>query len=300
MKILITGGTGFVGSALTKSLLKLNHEITIISSRSKSNLEDHVKLRHLIADTTKEGDWQKHVSTMDVIINLAGRSVFHLWTEKYKKDIWNSRIQTTRNLVAAMEEGTNTVLLSASAAGYYGEGSEVEKRETAGSGDDFLAKVCKQWENEAFAAQKKGARVATMRLGVVLGSGGGAIATMKLPFLLALGGPIGSGKQWFPWIHLTDLVNAAISILQNDTMNGPFNFTAPSVTRQKEFAKTMGNILKRPAILPAPAIFMKLLLGEFGESLLQGQKVIPESLLKTGFTFSYPGIKKALEEILLG
>ncbi len=297
MKIFITGGTGFVGSAVTTSLLELGHEVTVIASSPNCKLPAHNHLHYISADTTLPGEWQQQVAGHEAFINLAGRSVFNLWTEKYKKTIYDSRILTTRNLVDAMPSG-DTILLSTSAAGYYGDGGESEKRESADSGEDFLARVCVDWEKEACKAQAQGARVATMRFGVVLGRGGGAVQTMKLPFKLGLGGPIGSGKQWFPWIHLDDVVKAVHHILLGEGLEGPFNFTAPKNIRQKEFAKIMGSVLNRPAVLPAPAFVMKTLLGEFGSSLLQGQKTVPEALETNGFIFTYPELKPALQEIL--
>ncbi len=298
MKILITGGTGFVGSALTKHLLDLGHEVTVLSSRTHLGVHKNDKLQHVIADTTKPGEWQRHVARMDVLVNLAGRSVFNFWTKKYKQEIWNSRILTTKNLISAIEAGKETTVLSCSAAGYYGDGGEDQKHEDAECGQEFLSEVCKEWEREAIAAEEKGARVATMRFGVVLGKGGGAIATMKTPFQLGLGGPIGRGWQWFPWIHLQDLIDAIIFLISNQSLQGAFNFTAPDMVRQKDFAKELGKVLNRPAFFPAPSIAMRLVLGEFGGSLLQGQKVYPKALLDNGFDFTYPELYFALEEIL--
>ncbi len=297
MKVFITGGSGFVGSAITASLLESGHNVTVTGSRAQCALPIHRRLHYLSADTTRPGQWQEEVAHCEAFINLAGRSVFNLWTKKYKKKIYDSRILTTRNLVEAIPPG-KTVLLSASAAGYYGHGGEAEKRESAESGDDFLSQVCVAWEKEASTAQKKGCRVATMRFGVVLGKGGGAMKTMRLPFLLGLGGPIGSGQQWFPWIHLDDVVKAVHHILLGTDSQGPFNFTAPEAVHQKEFAKAMGAILHRPALLPAPAFIMQTVLGEFGQSLLQGQKAIPEALENTGYLFTYPELKPALQEVL--
>lgn len=300
MKIFMTGGTGFVGSALSTRLLELGHEITVVGSSSHCRLPAHPHLSYISADTSQPGEWQQQVADHEAFINLAGRSVFNLWTAKYKKTIYNSRILTTRHLVDAMPSGGETFLLSASAAGYYGNGGEQEKRETAENGTDFLAEVCREWEAEAHKAENKGTRVAIMRLGVVLGKGGGALATMKLPFKLGLGGPIGSGKQWFPWIHLDDIVNASLFLLLSDDAHGAFNLTAPENVRQKEFARQLAGVLNRPAVLPAPAFVMKLILGEFGESLLQGQKTIPEALENNGYIFSYPELRPALQEILRG
>lgn len=298
MKILITGGSGFVGAALSRRLLDFGHEVTVIGSSSRCRLAPHPQLTYLAADTTRPGDWQRRVPEQDALINLTGRSVFNLWTENYKKSIYDSRVLTTRNLVAALPATTEAVLLSTSAAGYYGDGGETEKTETSPAGGGFLAQVCLDWEAEACKAANKGARVAVMRFGVVLGKGGGAMATMKTTFQLGLGGPIGDGQQWFPWIHLDDLVAAVLFLLTAEECRGAFNFTAPQPVRQKEFARQLGSALHRPACLPTPAFVMKLALGEFGRSLLQGQKVLPRALTDSGFLFTYPELPPALREIV--
>lgn len=298
MNILITGGTGFVGSAVSQRLLDMGHTVTVIGSSSRCRLAPHPHLTYISADTTRPGDWQRQVPEQDALINLTGRSVFNLWTERYKQAIYDSRILTTRNLVAALPATTEAVLLSTSAAGFYGDGGENEKTETNAPGTDFLARVCQDWEAEAAKASEKGARVALMRFGVVLGKGGGAMATMKTPFQLGLGGPIGSGRQWFPWIHLDDLVGALLFLLTAEECRGPFNFTAPEPVRQKEFARQLGAAFHRPACLPTPAFVMKLVLGEFGRSLLQGQKAIPRALTENGYVFAYPELRAALREIV--
>lgn len=300
MKILITGGTGFVGSALSQRLVEMGHQVTVIGSSSRCRLAPHPQLAYVSADTTRPGDWQQRVAEQDALINLTGRSIFNFWTESYKKSMYDSRVLTTRNLVTALPATTEAVLLSTSAAGYYGDGGETEKTETSGPGDDFLAHVCRDWEAEAVKAAEKGARVVLMRFGVVLGKGGGAIATMHTPFRLGLGGPIGRGQQWFPWIHLDDLVGAILFLLTAEECRGPFNFTAPQAVRQKEFARELGAALHRPACLPTPAFVMKLVLREFGRSLLQGQKVVPQALTESGYLFTYPELQPALREIVGG
>lgn len=300
MRIFVAGGTGFVGTRLTKRLMSHGHDVTVISSSGKSSSKDGEAPRYLQADTTVEGDWQKELSKPEVIINLTGRTIFNYWTKSYKEQIYSSRISTTRNIVNALPEQTETILLNASAAGYYGDSGDVMQYETSPSGDDFLATVCRDWENEALQAKKKGARVATMRFGVVLGKGGGAIETMKTPFKLGMGGPIGNGEQWFPWIHLDDLVSAILLLMNGSDLQGAFNFTAPGQVRQKEFAKKLAKALNRPAFMPAPSFIMKTVLGEFGNSLLLGQKVSPKALQENGFVFQYPKLEDALEEILHG
>ncbi len=300
MKILITGGTGFVGSCLTDILLQRVYDVTVISSSGCKKSFQGQLFHSIQADTTLPGEWQDSLDQYDVIINLAGRTIFHLWTDSYKKEIYASRINTTRNIVSALPQGSNTVFLSASAAGFYGNSGDKLMDESGTVGDDFLAKVCKDWEKEAFKAEDKGCRVAIMRFGVVLGAEGGAIATMKLPFQLGLGGSIGSGKQWFPWIHINDLVNAIVFLMDGSDLQGVYNFTSPGVVRQKDFASTLGKILKRPTFLPVPSIFMKSLLGEFGRSLLMGQKTVPKALHESGFFFQYSKLTDALEEILHG
>lgn len=300
MKVLITGGTGFVGSALVGRLQSEGHQVTIISSSEPSNRKEIPDLMHLVADTGSQGDWQEKVSEQDVIVNLAGRSIFHLWSKQYKKLIRNSRILTTRNLVEALPENSKAVLLNASAAGYYGDGGEHDKDESSPGGNGFLAEVCREWEAEAKKAESKGVRVVIMRFGVILGADGGAIATMKMPFEMGMGGPIGNGRQWFPWIHLDDLIRAFFFLLAGEDHRGIYNFTAPGLIRQKEFARTLGRVLHRPAILPAPSLAMKLFLGEFGKSLIQGQKAVPKALLQKGYTFLHPELEPALREILGG
>ena len=298
MKVMITGGTGFIGSALTARLLAQGHAVTVTGTHPGK--EDTPGLTRLTADTTRPGSWQEHVSKQDVLINLAGRSIFHLWTSHYREQIRDSRVLTTRNLIEAMPENAKTVLFSASAAGFYGEGGDQDKDEFSTCGNGFLAEVCRQWETEAEKAARKGVRVVIMRFGVVLGTGGGALATMKRPYSLGLGGPIGSGRQWFPWIHIEDLIQAFFFLLHRQDLRGIYNFTAPGLIRQQEFARTMGAALHRPAVMPMPAWMLKLLLGDFGISLLQGQKAVPKALQHSGYPFVHPELGQALREILGG
>lgn len=299
MKLLITGGTGFVGTCLTRRLLDRGDEVWVVGSSGGQRSDSPTDSLHFIqADTREKGGWLDNIEQYDAIINLTGRTIFNLWSERYKKEIMDSRILTTQNIVNALPMQTDVTLLNASAAGFYGDCGDREVDETSPGGKDFLAEVCRKWEEVALSAEAKGARVGILRFGVVLGRDGGAIGTMKTPFKLGLGGPIGSGRQWFPWIHIDDLLKATLFILDGTDLEGLYNFTSPGFVRQKEFAKILGSVVNRPAFLPTPAFVMKTALGEFGQSLLMGQKAYPRALLDKGFVFQYPELREALQEIL--
>jgi uncharacterized protein (TIGR01777 family) len=234
---------------------------------------------------------------VDAVVNLAGKTIFKRWTQRYKKLLYDSRILTTRNAVAAMPEKTNIILCSASAVGYYGNRGDAILTEDKNVGEGYLAHIGHHWEKEAFKAADRGARVATMRLGIVLGQNGGAMAKMIPAFKSFVGGPLGDGKQWFPWIHIHDLVAAVAFIIDHPELKGPFNFCAPNPVRNRDLARTMGKVLKRPSSIPAPALMLRLILGEVGSVLLESQRAIPERLVKQGFTFKYPDLESAVREI---
>ncbi len=297
MKVFITGGTGFVGSYLAKELLDAGHDVTASGSRAEQKSVRHPRFRYISADTAQPGKWQEAVREADAVVNLAGRSIFHVWTKKYKKELYDSRILTTRNIADALAEGGNTVLCSASAVGYYGPAGDEVLTEDSPCGDDFLSELGKDWEAEAFRAEKKGVRVSTARFGIVLGEKGGAMKQMLPAYKLGFGGPLGNGKQWLPWIHIHDLVSALIFVLQHNEISGPLNFTAPEPVRQKDFAHILGKILWRPAFLPAPAFMIRTVMGELGDVLLTGQRALPVKLLHYGFRFRYADLHSALKEI---
>ena len=298
MKVLITGGLGFVGTQLSIRLLGKGHHVTIVDHAPSPRAYTPLEVRYLSADTTVRGAWQEEVSDHDAVINLAGASIFRRWNDETKQLIYDSRVLTTRNVVEAMPEGKNALLCSTSAVGYYGSRDEELLTEHDAPGDDFLANVCIDWENEAQKAADKGVRVVLTRFGIVLGKTGGALGQMIPAFKKFVGGPLGSGNQWFSWIHMEDLVNAFIFVFEKEEVSGPVNFCAPNPVRNRDLADTLGEILRRPSLLKTPAFMLRIMLGEFGSILLEGQRVVPAKLLEHGFSFRYPEITDALEEVV--
>ena len=238
---------------------------------------------------------------MEAVFHLAGESVAEgRWTAAQKARIRDSRVVGTRNLVQGIAQVSDRprVLVSASAVGYYGDRGEEELTESASPGRDFLADVCVAWEKEALAAEKLGVRVVTERTGIVLGAGGGALAKMLTPFKLGAGGPLGNGRQWMPWVHVSDLARLYLHAAEHESIRGPMNAVAPHPVRNSEFTKALGRQLRRPAFMPAPYLGLRLLFGEFAQVLFASQRVVPQVALDTGFTFQYPDIAAALKEIL--
>ena len=300
MKVFMTGGTGFVGTYLTKRLIGEGHVVTILTHETEEPALKMQGLSYLKGNPTIKGEWQKVVPEHDVIINLAGASIFSRWTKEQKQILLSSRILTTRNLVEALPDKSDHItFFSTSAVGYYGFHGDEELTETSPAGTDFLARLAYDWESEALNAQKKGARVIITRFGIVLGKNGGALGQMLPLFKFFLGGPLGSGRQWFSWVHAHDLVDAFIFLLQKKDISGAVNLCSPQPVRNKELGKTIGRILHRPSFMPAPGFMIKLILGEFGSVLLEGQRVIPKKLAEAGYQFKYPGIDEALKNIVL-
>jgi len=299
MKIFITGSLGFVGSHLTRALLNDGHEITGVGRRpNPPTLFDHPHFTYLVADTTVSGDWQDQVADHDAVINLAGKSIFTLWTEKVKKQLYESRVLTTRNLADSLQGASKTLFFSTSALGYYGDRGEDILTESEPPGDDFLAHVCKDWEAAALEAESDRVRVVLTRFGIVMHRDGGAMASMLPAFKFFVGGRLGSGEQWFPWIHLQDLINAYRFGLVHDELSGPLNWCAPEPVRNRELTEKVAAKLKRPAIFTTPKFVIKTFLGEFGQALICSQRGRPQKLLEAGFKFSHPDLDSALEEIV--
>jgi uncharacterized protein len=300
MKIFITGANGFVGNNLIRFFRKDGHEISALVRSAAKAVEFSAEVTPVIGDPTKPGDWQNAVAGHDVLINLAGASIFQRWNERYKQLLLDSRVFTTRNLVDAIppESASRMTLLSTSAVGFYGFTEDEELGEDSPAGNDFLARLAVDWETEALRAREKGTRVVITRFGVVLGKDGGALRQMTLPFRLFVGGSMGSGRQWFSWIHVEDLCRAARFVIDTKRIEGPVNFTAPKPVRNEELARALGKALGRPSFMTAPGFMIKLMLGEFGSVLLKGQRVVPLVLGSSGFRFNYPTIEEALGNLL--
>ena len=298
MKVFITGGTGFVGRYLTRFLVDKGHRVIATGLRPTQDNIHHDQFEYIPADTTQPGSWQEELANSDAVINLAGKTIFKRWSKSYKQEIYNSRILTTRNLVEALPQKEGIIFCSTSAVGYYGDGGDETLSEDAAKGGDFLAHVSSGWEEAAMAAAGKEARVVILRFGIVLGNDGGALVKMIPAFKAFAGGPLGSGKQWFPWIHIDDLLAALAFVMENKEIRGPVNFCAPHPVRNRDLAKALGKVLGRPSVMPAPAFMIRMVMGEMGTALLASQRVVPDKLLSHGFNFQYPEIQDALKNLI--
>lgn len=296
MNIVIAGGTGFIGEYLVDYLLRHKHTVTLLtrSSREKNNT-----VRSVQWDGKTLGSWADVIDGADAVINLAGKNIFTRWSDENKRAILASRLNTTRALVQALKRASRkpSVFVSASAVGYYGNTGSEDVSESHAPGNDFLAEVCRQWEEASHEAREAGVRVANPRFGIVLGKDGGALRPMTLQFNLLVGGYLGNGQQFFPWVHIDDLVRAVGLLLEQQNVDGPYNVTAPHPVRMKEFASTLGEVMHRPSWLPVPAFALRIVLGEASGLLLNGQRVVPEALVQQGFAFSFPTAREALQNI---
>jgi uncharacterized protein len=300
MKVAITGATGFVGSRLVEQLQAKGHQPLILTRNRDAALKVFPNLEVVAYTPTESGSWQEAISGCDAVVNLAGEPIAeNRWTAKQKQEILNSRQLSTEKIVEAIVKANPkpTVLVNASAIGFYGTSETATFDESSISGNDFLAEVCQKWEAEAQKVKEVGVRLVILRLGIVLGNGG-ALAKMIPPFKLFAGGPLGTGKQWFSWIHRDDLVNLIIEALTRSDVEGVLNATAPNPVRMSELCQTLGNVLNRPSWLPVPGFALEALLGEGAQVVLEGQQVLPKRTISYGFNYQYPTLKQALDEIV--
>lgn len=305
MRIIITGGTGLIGSKLVSSLAADQHQVIVLSrSPEKHALPSGVQ--GVQWDSRTAEGWGHLVNETDAIINLAGESIAGTnfipsrWTPERKKRILDSRVQAGEAIVQAVETAVNkpAILIQSSAVGYYGPRGNEILTEDANAGSDFLARVCAAWEQSTQAVEASGVRRAVIRTGVVLSMEGGALPITVLPFRLFAGGPLGSGKQWWPWIHIDDEIRAIRFLLDHEAADGAFNLSAPNPLTNRTFGKMIGRVLQRPSLIPVPAFALKLALGEVATIVLDGQRAVPQQLETAGFNFKFPDAKSALTDLL--
>ena len=294
MRVGVIGATGFVGKALTAALVARGDDVVAFgreAGRVRAALpaaKEAWSLDELSA---------ARVASLDAVVNLAGESVAaKRWSPAQKAAIRDSRVRTTRKVVDAIAASDKRprALINASAVGYYGPRGDEEVTEEASAGGDFLAGVCRDWEAEAMRVVGLGVREVRLRTGLVLGDAGGPLEQMMLPFKLFVGGPVGDGRQWFPWVHLADVVGATLWALDHDDLRGPVNVTAPEPVRFRDFAEALGRRLHRPSWLPVPAFALRLALGQMAEVVVTGQRAVPAALLASGYAFKFPRVAEAL------
>lgn len=308
MKVAITGATGFVGSALVERLQAAGHQVVIFTrqpQRAERLFPKSVfsQIQIVAYDPTQPGDWQQAIAGCDGVVNLAGEAIADgRWTDARKQEILQSRQLTTQNLVAAIQQANPrpSVLVNASAIGYYGTSETAAFDETSPAGQDFLAQVCQAWETAAQTVKECGTRLVILRVGIVLGPGGGVLAKMIPPFKIFAGGPLGTGQQWVSWIHREDLLNLIMQALTQPEMQGVYNATAPNPVRMAEFCQALGDQLQRPSWLPVPGFALEALLGDGAKAVLEGQQVLPNHTQAEGFQYQYPIVKQAIAQILAG
>lgn len=301
-KIVVTGATGLIGKSLVKKLIERNDSVVVLSKKT-------LQVKQLFGNSVEIIEWDygfddrlvKALAGVDAVIHLAGANIASKrWNESYKKTIIDSRTVPTRNLIKAMQQSNNipSVFVCASAVGFYGNTGEKSIAENSPAGNDFLSQVCAVWEEESSKVEQLGIRRVSVRTGIVLSTQDGALKKLLLPFKLFAGGPLGNGKQWFPWIHIDDEVDIFLHAIDNNDLTGAANAVSPEHLRMKEFASILGGILNRPSFFNVPPLVLKIVLGEAAESILYSQKIKPEKLLNTGFKFTFSSPTEALNDLI--
>lgn len=298
MRFTVTGATGFIGKKLVDRLLEERHYVNILGRTRKVAVDS--RAAWAAWNPLTEEPPPEAINNSDVVIHLAGEPVAQRWTEEVKRRIRESRVIGTRNMVRGIHKAKYPpkVLVSASAVGYYGDRGDEELTEASPPGEGFLPEVCAEWEREAQGAANAGVRVAMIRIGIVLGHGGGALEKMVPPFRLGIGGRIGSGHQWMPWIHIDDVVNLLVFAATQQDTRGPVNGSSPGPVRNSDFTEALAHALHRPAVIPVPTFGLKLLMGEMAEVTLQSQRVLPAAAMNAGFRFRFTDVRSALADVL--
>jgi uncharacterized protein len=298
MKIVIAGGSGFIGQTLTQLLLNEGHSVVILTRKEKKSSGKIEYVRWLDEGASPE----KEIGNADAFINLAGVSINDgRWSKSHQKQIYESRMKATDELlrIVSLLPAKPSVLVNASAIGIYPSSKNAIYTENSlETATDFLGQTVRDWENKAQQVEKYSVRAVFMRFGVVLGKGEGALPLMAMPYRLFVGGKVGSGEQWVSWVHITDVVRAILFAITSNHVSGPINVTAPTPLRMNEFGKCIGSTLHRPHWLPVPSFAMKMVLGQKSALVLEGQHVVPKVLQENGFEFKFPTLRSALEDLL--
>jgi len=301
MRIIIAGGSGLIGRELTATLSYAGHEITVLSRFPDRVADLPLKAKAVEWDGRTTEGWGDLVNSADVVVNLAGANIGGgRWSAARKRLLHDSRVDAGQALVEAIRAAPNKpkVLVQASAVGYYGARGSEEVTETTPAGSDFLARLAKDWEASTAPVEQLGVRRAIARTGVVLSPDGGALPRMMGPFRLFVGGPLGDGRQWFPWIHFTDEVNALKYLIDSDSASGAYNLCSPTPVTNLEFSRILGRRMRRPCWLPVPGLMLRLMYGEMADVVLKGQKQIPRRLQRSSFRFIYTAADAALKDIV--
>ena len=299
--VLVSGGTGFIGSRVCTALHEQGNTVHVLS-RNPTRAQTQLKSVRAVYGWNPETEKlpSEAISDVKAVVHLAGETIAGRWNAEKKRRIRESRILSTRNLVASFAEQSTKpdVLVCASAIGYYGDSGDAHFTEVSPPGTDFLATVCQEWETEAQKAEAFGIRVVMVRIGLVLGLGGGLLTQVLPPFKMGVGGRLGNGRQWMSWIHVDDVVGIVIHALENEEIRGPLNATAPVPVRNLEFTKTLGTVLRRPTLFPVPTFGLRLMMGEFADFVVLSQNVLPEKTEVSGYEFRHRTLESALRDLL--
>lgn len=306
MRVIITGGTGLIGSNLAQRLAAANYDVIILSRNPDKTTGLPAGVKAVRWDSQTAEGWGHLADGAKAIVNLAGASIAgdgfipSRWTDKRKKLILDSRVKAGQAVVEAVDAAASKpeLIIQSSAVGYYGPHGDETLSEATGPGHDFLAQVCQAWERSVQSVVQQGVRLVVIRTGVVLSTQDGAFPLLLLPHKLFVGGPMGSGKQWLPWIHLEDEVRAIQFLIENSQAQGVYNLCAPEPVTNRQMSQAIGKAISRPSFLPVPGFALKLLLGEAASLVLDGQRQIPQRLTHSGFTFSHPDLLPAIRHLV--
>ncbi len=298
MRVFVTGATGLIGRTLCGTLLGRGHSVTALSRSTRAPERLPIGVRHVTGDPSEAGAWLDAVDAADAVVHLAGEPLdAGRWNAERKRRIADSRIVSTRLIADRVARGGPRVLVSGSAVGYYGDRGDEPIDESAGPGEGFLADVSRAWEAAAEPARAR-ARLVLLRTGIVLAREGGALERMVKPFRLFAGGPLGRGDFWQPWIHLADEIGLSLFALEDERVDGPVNLVAPESVRNRDLARAIGKVLRRPSVLAAPEAAIRLAIGELADAVLASQRVVPRKALELGYRFKFPAREAALQDLL--